>query len=91
MALIKEDQTILYMLKDSDHYLCPQGKIIPFKKVFLDYSTKTKKKEYRSSDKQCKGCASASSGLGKTAREKKFSVTYYQEAYERNIARVHRK
>ena len=78
-------------VKDSDHYLCPQGKIIPFKKVFLDYRTKTKKKEYRSSSKQCKGCALASSCLGKTAKEKKFSVTYYQEAYERNIARVHSK
>ena len=64
-------------VKDSDHYLSPQGKIIPFKKVFLDYRTKTKKKEYRSSDKQCKGCAWASSGLGKTAKENKFSVTYY--------------
>ena len=78
-------------VKDSDHYLCPQGEIIPFKKVFLDYRTKTKKKEYRSSSKQCKGCALASSCLGKTAKEKKFSVTYYREAYERNIARVHSK
>tara|TARA_B100000780_G_scaffold254333_1_gene202390 strand:+ start:4255 stop:4410 length:156 start_codon:yes stop_codon:yes gene_type:complete len=43
-------------VKDSDHYLCPQGEIIPFKKVFLDDRTQTKKKEYRSSSKQCKGC-----------------------------------
>ncbi len=26
--------------------------------------------------------------LGKSAQEKKFSVTYYREEYERNIARV---
>ncbi|MEE9362285.1 MAG: transposase [Cellulophaga sp.] len=26
--------------------------------------------------------------LGKSAKEKKFSVTYYREEYERNIARV---
>ena len=73
-----------------DYYTCSQGEIIPFKKVFLDYRTKTKKKEYRSSSKQCKGCPIASSCLGK-AKEKKFSVTYYREEYERNNARVHSK
>ena len=65
--------------------------MIPFKKVFLDYRTKTKKKEYRSSSKQCKGCPLASQCLGKTAKEKKFSVTYYREEYERAIARVNSK
>ena len=49
------------------------------------------KREYRSSSKQYKGCALASSCVGKTAKQKKFSVTYYREAYERNIARVHSK
>ena len=58
--------------------------------MFLDYRTQTKKKEYRSSTKQCKGGAIASSCLGKV-KEKKFSVTYYREQYERNIARVHSK
>ena len=77
--------------KENDQYRCPQGEMIPFKKVFLDYRTKTKKKEYRGSSKQCKGCPLAAACLGKTAKEKKFSVTYYREAYERNIARVHRK
>ena len=74
--------------KEHDYYICPQGKVIPFKKVFLDYRTQTKKKEYRNSSKTCKGCPIASSCLGKTAKEKKFSVTYYRAEYERNIARV---
>jgi len=74
--------------KAQDHYVCPQGELIPFKKVFLDHRTQTKKKEYRSSSKQCKGCPIASSCLGKTAKEKKFSVTYYREQYERNNQRV---
>lgn len=74
--------------KQEDHYLCPQGEIIPFKKVFLDHRTKTKKKEYRSSSLQCKGCPLASSCLGKTAKEKKFSVTYYRDEYERNNQRL---
>ncbi len=73
---------------EGDYYRCPQGEIIPFKKVFLDYRTHTKKKEYRSSSKQCKGCPIASSCLGKTAKEKKFSVTYYREEYERNNKRI---
>ena len=70
-----------------DHYVCPQGKIIPFKRVFLDSRTKTKKKSYRASSKICKGCALRSTCLGKV-NEKQFSVTYYREEYERNIKRV---
>ncbi len=77
--------------KEGDYYVCPQGETIPFKKVFLDYRTHTKKKEYRSSSKQCKGCALASSCLGKTSKEKKFSVTYYREEYERNNERIRSK
>ena len=77
--------------KEEDHYLCPQGNIIPFKKVFLDYRTQTKKKEYRISSKICKSCPIASQCLGKTAKEKKFSVTYYREEYERNNKRVNSK
>ncbi len=74
--------------KENDHYLCPEGEIIPFKKVFKDYRTGTLKKEYRSSSKQCRGCVLSRSCLGKTAKEKKFSVTYYREEYERNNQRV---
>ena len=71
-----------------DHYLCPQEKIIPFKKVFLDHRTKTKKKEYRASSLLCKDCPLKSSCLGK-AKEKRITVTYYREEYERNNARVY--
>ncbi|WP_245628315.1 IS1182 family transposase [Croceitalea dokdonensis] len=74
-------------IKEHDHYLCPQGKVIPLKKVFLDHRTKTKKKAYRASSKICKGCPLRESCLGKV-NEKQFSVTYYREEYQRNIARV---
>ena len=73
--------------QEHDHYLCPKGKVIPFRKVFLDSRTKTKKKSYRASSKICKGCPLRSTCLGKV-NEKQFSVTYYREEYERNIARV---
>ncbi len=71
-----------------DHYLCPQGKVIPFTKVFLDYRTKTKKKEYRARKHVCTGCPVREQCLGVSAQEKKFSVTYYREEYERNNIRV---
>src|SRR5690606_35048820 len=39
-----------------DHYVCPQGRIIPFKKVFYETKNQTKKKEYRASKKVCIDC-----------------------------------
>jgi len=36
----------------------------------------------------CIDCPIRSSCLGKSAQEKKFSVTYYRAEYQRNIARV---
>ena len=75
-------------VEEKDHYLCPQGKIIPFTKEFNDTRTGTRKKEYRSRKHVCTDCPLRSSCLGKTAQEKKFSVTYYRAEYQRNIARV---
>ena len=77
----------MFYVKEHDHYLCPQGEIIPFKKVFLDSRTKTKKKSYRASSKICKACPLRSTCLGKV-NEKQFSVTYFRAEYERNIERV---
>jgi len=77
--------------KEHDYYICPEGKAIPFKKVFLDHRAQTKKREYRSSSKICKDCPMALQCLGRSAKEKKFSVTYYREEYERNNARVNSK
>ena len=74
--------------KEKDHYLCPQGQIIPFKRIFYDHRTHTKKKEYRCSSLVCKHCPIKEKCLGKRAQEKKFSVTYYREEYERNNKRV---
>lgn len=71
-----------------DHYVCPQGKVIPFTKEFLDSRTKTRKKEYRARKHVCINCPLRQNCLGKSAQEKKFSVTYYREEYERNIVRV---
>ena len=68
--------------------LCPKGKIIPFTREFNDYRTGTRKKEYRARKHVCMDCPIRSSCLGKSAQEKKFSVTYYRAEYQRNIARM---
>lgn len=74
--------------KTEDHYSCSQGKIIPFKKVFYEKKNNTKKKEYRASKSVCIDCPIRRQCLGKTAQEKKFTVTFYREEYERNNTRV---
>jgi transposase len=74
--------------KENDRYICPQGNFIPFKKIFYDYRTHTKKKEYRCSSLVCKDCPIKRKCLGKSAQEKKFSVTFYRAEYERNNKRV---
>lgn len=74
-----------------DHYVCPQGKVIPFKKVFIEKKNHTKKKEYRGSKSVCVDCPIRSQCLGKSTQEKRFTVTYYRPEYERNIARVNSK
>ena len=74
--------------QEQDHYICLRGKIIPFTKEFLDSRTQTRKKEYRARKHVCVGCDLKLQCLGRTAQEKKFSVTYYRDQYERNNQRV---
>ena len=59
--------------------------------MFYKKKNNTKKKEYRASSKLCKDCPIRLNCLGKSAQEKKFTVTYYREEYERAIARVESK
>lgn len=73
--------------KEKDHYLCPQGKTIPFKKVFFEKKNNTKKKEYRGTRHTCKNCPIKLKCIGKSY-EKRITITYYTEEYERNNARI---
>jgi len=77
--------------KEQDCYLCPQGKIIPFTKVFYEKRNNTKKKEYRVRKRVCIDCPIRRQCLGNSSQEKKFTVTYYREEYERNNKRVNSK
>jgi hypothetical protein len=64
---------------------------MPFKKVFMDQRATTLKKEHLSASMQRKGCPLQAKCLGKTVKEKKFSVTYYKEESDRNIVRIESK
>ncbi|WP_052158262.1 hypothetical protein [Lacinutrix jangbogonensis] len=70
-----------YNNESQDHYVCFQGEISPFKKVFKDYRSRTLKKEYRGSTYQCKDYPIKKRYLGKSAKEKKFSYTYFKPEY----------
>lgn len=56
--------------------------------MFFEKKNNTKKKEYRALKHVCIDCPIGSQCLGKSAQEKKFTVTFYREEYQRNNARV---
>ena len=76
--------------KAEDHYVCPQGKIIPFKKVFYEGHNNNKKKEYRASKHVCLDCPLRTQCL-KKSQEKRITITFYKDEYERNNTRVNSK
>lgn len=73
--------------EEHDHWVCSQKKIIPFTKIFYEGENNNKKKEYRASKYLCLDCPIRSSCL-KKSQEKRITITFYNEEYQRNIARV---
>lgn len=76
--------------EQEDHWICSQNKIIPFTKVFYEGENNNKKKEYRASKYLCLDCPIRGACL-KKSQEKRITITYYKEEYERNITRVNSK
>jgi len=76
--------------QQEDCFICPKNKTIPFTKVFYEGKNKNKKKEYRASKYLCIDCPIRSTCL-KKSQEKRITITYYKEEYERNITRVNSK
>lgn len=76
--------------EQEDCWVCPQNKRIPFTKVFYEGANNNKKKEYRASKFLCLDCPIRSTCL-KRSQEKRITITYYKEEYQRNIARVNSK
>lgn len=76
--------------KEQDCFICSQNKVIPFSKVFYEGHNKNKKKEYRASKYVCIDCPIRSRCL-KKSQEKRITITYYNEEYQRNNKRVNSK
>lgn len=76
--------------QEQDHYVCSQGRIIPFTKVFYEGPNKNKKREYRASKTVCLDCPIRTSCL-KKSQEKRITITFYNKEYQRNNKRVNSK
>ncbi len=76
--------------KEQDCFICSQNQVIPFTKVFYEGHTKNKKREYRASKYVCIDCPIRTHCL-KKSQEKRITITFYNEEYQRNIARVNSK
>lgn len=74
--------------RQQDYWECPQGKKVTFRKT--KYEKETKKNYYYTRRSDCKNCPIKLDCIGKSY-EKKISITYYKEEYDRAIARVNSK
>ena len=71
--------------KEEDYYQCPNNKKAVFRKIKEENGTL--KKFYATRTADCRDCSLRSECLGKT-KQKRFSVIYHKEEYERTIVRV---
>lgn len=71
--------------KQGDYWECPTGKKVTFRKIKFEKGTK--KRHYFTRRSDCKGCPIKTACIGK-GHEKKITITYYKEEYDRAIARV---
>jgi transposase len=71
--------------KQGDYWECQKGKKVTFRKT--KYEKGTKKNYYYTRRSDCKGCPIKLACIGKSY-EKKISITYYKQEYDRAIKRV---
>lgn len=71
--------------KDGDYYVCPNSKRAVFRKTKTENGTL--KNQYATRRADCRGCPLKMHCIGK-GTEKRFSVIYHREEYERAIARI---
>ena len=76
--------------KEDDCWTCPQGKKVVFRKVQIERKNFNRKRVYLTKPSDCKGCLIKKTCIGKS-REKRITITYFMEEYERAIARVNSK
>jgi len=73
--------------KEGDYWECPQGEHVTFRKTYTERKNQIKKKLYLTKSSQCKGCPIKQQCIGKLA-ERRITITYYKEEYDRAIARI---
>ena len=71
--------------KEGNYWACPEGKHVTFGKTILKDGTL--KNIYLTRRSDCKECSIKAQCIGK-AHEKRITITYYKEEYDRAIARV---
>ncbi len=76
--------------KDGDYWLCSQGQKVVFRKMIIEKKNFNRKRLYLTKPNDCKGCPLRVTCIGKS-RERRITITYYKEEYERAIARVNSK
>ena len=76
--------------QEGDYWECPKGEHVRFRKVVPKRKNNGKHKLYLTRPSQCKSCSIRKLCIGKS-REKRITVTYYKEEYERAIARMESK
>lgn len=76
--------------KEGDYWLCSQGKKVVFRKTVIERKNFNRKQLYLTKPNDCKDCPLKATCIGKS-RERRITITYYKEEYERAIARVESK
>ncbi len=72
-------------IKDQNHWICPEGKKVQFKKQ--KYSNDSLQNHYYTRRSDCKNCPQKDTCIGKSF-EKKIAITAYLDEYRRNNQRV---
>jgi transposase len=72
--------------EENDHYICSEGKVLPFKGVYHDMGYPRKK--YRSTSKDCAGCPLRTSCTGEKAKFKTITVTLAKPLFDKMDERM---
>ena len=76
--------------KEGDYWLCRNNQKVTYRKTFIEKKGNNKKKLYLTKPSQCKGCPFKSECIGKSP-ERRITITYYREHYERIKAKLNTK
>jgi transposase len=73
--------------QEGDYWLCRNNQKVTYRKTFIEKKGNNKKKLYLTKPSQCKGCPFSTECIGKSP-ERRITITYYKEEYERTKAKL---